>query len=217
MKLKNKKNNDQENNSTDEVNKDKNAEKSNAQSTATKSKLNDGAVKGNAGNTKDEKKEKKTKKSAEKNKRIKMKTKITTNHQKMKFRENQVVDLLPKHPLGKLAEIKEVDQRPLEMQIRKKEDNVLIVFQKRIMGILIWIDLCRNQSQRKIVNVAFLIPIMMMRMQQMEYRIKNLRIKSRNKKITVMMNCWKGIMILSVKQLMEEIIGCRAKTELSLN
>ena len=147
---------------------------------------------------KTKKKKRKQKNQQKKIKKIKMKTKITTNHQKMKFRENQVVDLLPKHPLGKLAEIKEVDQRPLEMQIRKKEDNNLIVFSKRKMGILIRIHLYRNQSQRKIVNVVFPIPIMMMRIQQIKYRIKNLRIKSRNEKITVMMNCWKGIMILCV-------------------
>ena len=99
---------------------------------------------------------------------------------------------------GKASGNKRGRSKTSGMQIQKKEDNVLIVFPKRKMGILIRIHLYRNQSQRKIVNVVFPILIMMMRIQQMEYRIKNLRIKSRNKKITVMMNCLKGIMILSV-------------------
>ncbi len=90
----------------------------------------------------------KTKKSTEKNKKMKIK-KIMTNHQRMEFRENQLVNLCPKNPLGKLVAIKVADQSPLEMQIQKKEDNVLILVQKRKMGILIQIHLCSEINPKE--------------------------------------------------------------------
>ncbi len=99
----------------DELNKDKNGDKSEAQSTSTNLKVNDGAVIGMMMILKT-----KQMKIKQNNQQKKI-NKIMTNHQRMEFKENQLVNLPPTHPLGKLVAIKEAEQRLPVMRIQKKK------------------------------------------------------------------------------------------------